>query len=68
MLSRIFGEALISGSNKHNYRTFTKDPPTSSLHGIENILNPSSGKCIASLSMTALRFTKSAGLCTIFIQ
>ena len=35
----------MSVSNKHDYRTFKKSPPSSSLHCIENILNHSSGKC-----------------------
>ena len=58
----------MSISNKHNYKTFTKSPLASLLHYIENILNHSSGKCRDSLTMAALGFTKSTGLCTIFIH
>ena len=68
----------MSASNKHNYKTFTKSPPASFLHcienilnhssGKENILNHSSGKYRYSSTMTALSFTKSTGLCTIFIH
>ena len=36
------------------------------LHCIKNILKHSSGKYCDSLTMAALSFTKSAGLCTIF--
>ena len=54
--------------NKHNYKTFTKSPPASSLHHIKNILNHSSGKCRDSLTMAALSFTKSTGLCTKFVH
>ena len=68
MLSRIFSEALLSISNKHNYKTFTKSPPASLEHSIENILNHSSGKCPDSLTIAALSFAKSSGLCTIFIH
>ena len=35
----------MSISDKHNYKTFTKSPPASLLHCIENILNHSSKKC-----------------------
>ena len=53
--------------NKHNHKTFTKIPPASLLHCIENISNHSSGKCRNSLSsMAALSFMKSTGLCTKF--
>ena len=55
-------------SNKHNYKTFTKSPPASLVHCIENILNHSSGKCGDSLTMAALSFTQSTCLCTIFKQ
>ena len=50
----------MSISNKHNHTTFTKSPPASLLHCIENILNHSSWKCrnFPSL-MAALSFTKS---------
>ena len=68
MLSRIFGEPLPSTSDKHNYKTFSKSPPASLLHCIENILNLSSGKCRDSLTMAALSFTKSTDLCTIFFS
>ena len=57
MLSRIFSEALMSISNKHNYKIFTKRRPASLLHCIESILNHSSGKCRDSLTMAALTFT-----------
>ena len=68
MLSRIFSEALMSISNKHNYKTFTKSPPGSLSHCIENVLNHSSRKCSDSLTMAALSFTKSTGLCKIFVH
>ena len=59
----------MSISNKHNHKTFTKSPPASLLHCIENILNHLFGKCRNFLtSMAALSFTKSTGLCTKFIQ
>ena len=58
----------MSISKKHNYITFTKRLPASLLHSIENILNHSSWKCCASLTMAALNFTKSTGLCTISIH
>ena len=58
----------MSMNNKHNYKTFTKRPPASLLHCIENVLNHSSGKCHDSLTMSAPSFTKSTGLCTIFIH
>ena len=57
MLSRIFSEAFMSITNNHNHKTFTKSPPASLLHFIENILNHSSGKCGDSLTMAALSFT-----------
>ena len=41
----------MSMSNKHNYITFTKNPPASLSHCAENILNQSSGKCRDSLIM-----------------
>ena len=66
LLLRIFGEALMSISNKHNYATFTKSPPASLLHRIKN--SHSSGKCCDLLKMAALSFTKSHGPCTIFIH
>ena len=68
MLSRVFNEPLPSISDKHNYKTFAKSPPVSLLHDIENILNFSWGKCHDSLTMAALSFTKSTGLCTIFFS
>ena len=58
----------MSISNKQNYKTFTKSPPASLLHCIKNILIHSSGKRHDSLTMAALSFTKSTGLCTIFIR
>ena len=66
MLSRIFNVALMSISSKHNHKTFTKSPPASLSHCIENVLNHSSGKCRDFLTMAALSFTKTTGLCTIF--
>ena len=48
MLSKIFAEAL-SLNDKHNHKTFTKSPPASLWHCIENILNHLSGKCRDSL-------------------
>ena len=67
-VSRIFSEALMSKREKHNYKTFTKSSPTSLLHCIEKIWNHSSGKCRDSLTIAALSFTMSTGLCTIFIH
>ena len=59
----------MSISNKHNHKAFTKSPPASLLHCIENILNHSSGKYRNSLSSkTALSFTKSTDLGTKFIH
>ena len=40
----------MSLSDKHNYKTFTKSPPASLLHYIENISNHLSGKCRDSLA------------------
>ena len=68
MLSIIFIEALMSISDKHNYKAFTKSRPASLSHYIENIFYHSSGKCRNSLTMAALSFTKSSGLCTISIH
>ena len=56
MLSRIFSEPLMSISNKHNYKTFSKSPPASLLHCIKNILSHSPGKRCDSLTMTAPSF------------
>ena len=47
-------------TNKHNYKTFTKNPSASSLHCNENILNHSCGKFRGSLTKGAL--------CTTFIH
>ena len=47
MLSRILGEPLLSISNKHNYKAFSKSPPASLVHCIDNILSHTSGKCSA---------------------
>ena len=61
----------MSISNRHNYKTVTKllkSPPASLLDCIENILNHLSGKCCDSLTMAALSFTKSTGLCIILIH
>ena len=61
MLSKIFSEAL-SLSDKHNYKTFTKFPPGSLLHCIENIFNIYLGSgVILGLTMAAQSFTKSTG-------
>ena len=68
MLLRIFSEALMSISNKHNYKTFTESPSPPLLHCFENVLNHSSGKCPDSLTMASLSFTKSTGVCAIFIH
>ena len=57
MLSTISSEPLMSISNKHNYKTFSKSPPASLLHCIRNILSHSSGKCRDSLTMAALSLT-----------
>ena len=67
-LSKIFSEALMSISDRHSYKAFTKSRPASLLHCIENIFNHSSGKCHDSLIMAALSFIKSTGLCTISIH
>ena len=61
MLSRIVSEVLTSTSNRHNYKTFTKNPPASLLHYVENILNHSCGKCRKSLKMATLSSNKSTG-------
>ena len=66
MLSRIFSAALMSITSKRNYKTLTKCPPASLLHRVKRILNSFSGKRRDSLTMAALSFTKSTGLCTIF--
>ena len=57
MLSRISSESLISISNKHNYKTFSKSPPASLIYCMGNILSHSSGKWRDSLRMAALSFT-----------
>ena len=57
MLSRIFSEPLLSTSNKHDYKTFSKSRPACLLHCIGNILSHSSGKWRDSLTMAALSFT-----------
>ena len=54
--------------HKYNYKTFTKSPPASLLHCIENILNHSFVKCRDSLTMATLSLAKLTGLCTIFIH
>ena len=63
-----FNDELTSLSNKYNHKIFTRSPPASLLHCIEKILSHSSGKCRDSLTMATLSFTKSIGLCTIFIH
>ena len=71
ILSTISSEPLMSISNKHNYKTFSKSPPASLLHCIGNILSHSSGKWRDSLIMAALSFTNGCSefrLCTIIIH
>ena len=71
MLSRIFGEPLMSVSNKHNHKTFSKSPLVSLVHCIENILSHSSGKWRDSLKIADLSSTNGCSefdLCTIFIH
>ena len=48
---------FMSLSNKHNYKSLTKGPTASLLLCIKNILNQSV-KCLDSLTMAALSFTK----------
>ena len=57
MLSTISSEPLMSISNKHSYKTFSKSPLPSLLHCIGNILSHSSGKWCDSRTMAALSFT-----------
>ena len=45
----------MSVSKKRNYKTFTKGPPASLLHCIENILIHSALKCCDFLKMAALK-------------
>ena len=69
MLSRISSEPLMYVSSKHNYKTFSKSPPASLIHCIENVLSHSSGKWRDSLTMAALSFTNGCSefhLYTIF--
>ena len=71
MLSRIFGEPLMCINTKHNYKTFSKSPPASLVHSIENILGHSSGRCRDSLTISDLSSTNGCSefrLCTIFIH
>ena len=56
MLSRISSKPLMSVSNIHNCKTFSKSPPAWLLHCIENILSHSSGLCGDSLTMAVLSF------------
>ena len=58
---------VMSISKEHDYKSFTRSPPASLLHCIENIFNHSFGKCRDSVTMAALSFIKSTGLRTIFI-
>ena len=58
----------MSISNKHNFTTLKKKSLASLLHCIENLLNHSPGRRRDSLTMAALSFTKSTGLCAIFIH
>ena len=48
----------MSISNKYNCKTFTKSPAASLLLCIKNILNYLSGKCLDSLTVAGLSFTK----------
>ena len=71
MLSIIFSEPLMSISNKHNHKTFSKSPPASLFDCIGNILSHLSGKWRDSLTMAAVSFTNGSSrfyLCTIFIH
>ena len=71
MLSRISSEPLMSISNKHNYKTFSKSPIATLLHCIGNVLSHSSGKWRESLTTAALSFINGCSefhLCTIFIH
>ena len=71
MLSRISSEPLMSVSNKHNHKTFSKSPPASLIHSIGNILSYSSGNWRDSLTMAALSLTNGCSefhLCTKFIH
>ena len=67
MLSRISSEPLMSISNKHNQKTFSKRPPPSLLHCIRNILSHSSGKWRDSLTMASLSLPMDAHSFT-FVQ
>ena len=68
MLSRISSEPLMSASNKHSYKAFSKSPPASLLHGIGNILSHSSGKWRNSLTMASLSFTNGYAQHFTFVQ
>ena len=71
MLSRIFGEPLISIINKHNYKTLPKSAPASLVHCIENVLSHLPEKCRDSLAISDLSSTNGCSefhLCTIFIH
>ena len=71
MLSRISSEPLMSFSNKHNYKAFSKSRPASLIHCIGDILSHSSGKWRDSLTMAALSCTNGCSefhLRTIFIH
>ena len=71
MLSRISNELLMSISNKHNCKTFSKSRPASLIHCMGNILSHLSGKWSDSLTMAALSLTNGCSefhLCTIFIH
>ena len=68
MLLRISIEPVMSVSNKHNHKAFSKSPPAFLLHCIRNILSHSSGKWRDSLTMAALSFINGCSefhLCTI---
>ena len=57
MLSRISNEPLMSISNKHNHKTFSKSLTASLPHCIGNILSHSSRKWRDCLTMAAVSFT-----------
>ena len=54
-----------------NYKTFSKSPPASLVHCIQNVLSHSSGKWRNSLAIADMSSTNGCSefhLCTIFIQ
>ena len=71
MLSRISSDPLMSISNKHSNKTFSKSPFVSLIHCIGNILSHSFGKWQNSLTMVAASFTNGCSEfhhCKIFIH